>query len=192
MLCCAKSCCCESFHVTSPLVVFMFATCTISMWRAPSRDVHVAKVCLFPEELTPITDQAKLRNWNNLHLEPHDYLINNVQTCRVNTDSNFVTSVSCILCPASCILRLASLMHTNPQRHKIIHGMCPLGRKDRVISDDVFVENPVWCDFCGCSFGCCLTTHLSLTLCCAVQQKEYIFISVICKTEVWCLSSEQL
>ena len=153
-------------HVTLSLVAFIFATCTISMWRVPNSDIHVAKVCLFPEELKPLRQWTR-QNWEtgtNLHLEPHDYLINNVQTCRVNTDSNFVTSASCILRPASCIL-----MHKNPQSHKIIYGMCPLGRKDRSISEDVFVENPVWCDFCGCSCGCCLSTHISLTLCFALQ-----------------------
>lgn len=49
MLCCIKSRHCESSHVTSPLVAFIFATRAISMWRAPSGDVHVAKVCLLPE-----------------------------------------------------------------------------------------------------------------------------------------------
>ena len=36
-------------------------------------------------------------------------------------------------------------MHKNPQRHKIIHGMRSVQRKDQLIdwSDDVFVEYPV-------------------------------------------------
>ena len=37
----------------------------------------------------------------------------------------FISSV--ILLP----LRPASLAHKNPQRRKIIHGMCPVGRRDR-------------------------------------------------------------
>ena len=31
----------------------------------------------------------------------------------------------------------ASLMHKNPQRRKIIRGMCPVGRKDRSIDLDI-------------------------------------------------------
>ena len=30
-------------------------------------------------------------------------------------------------------LHPASMMHKNPQRHKIIHGICPIGCKDRLI-----------------------------------------------------------
>ena len=42
------------------------------------------------------------------------------------------------LCPAS-------LVHKNPQRCKIICGMHPVGRKDRLIDleNDAFVEHPV-------------------------------------------------
>ena len=31
----------------------------------------------------------------------------------------------------------ASLTHKNPQRRKIIHGMRPVGRKDRLIDLDI-------------------------------------------------------
>ena len=40
----------------------------------------------------------------------------------------------------------ASLTHKNPQRHKIICGIHPIGRRDRSIIDqskDVFLEYPV-------------------------------------------------
>ena len=36
-------------------------------------------------------------------------------------------------------LHPASLMHKNPQRHKIIHGIRPVGRKDRSIDLNPFV-----------------------------------------------------
>ena len=37
-------------------------------------------------------------------------------------------------------LRPASLMHKNPQRHKIIHGMHPVKRKDRLIDLKMFSQ----------------------------------------------------
>ena len=39
----------------------------------------------------------------------------------------------------------ASLMHSNPQRHKIIHGMHPIEHKDGSIhrTEDVSVEHSV-------------------------------------------------
>ena len=42
-------------------------------------------------------------------------------------------------------LRLASLMHENPQRHTKVDGMYPVGHKGRLInrSEDIFVEYPV-------------------------------------------------
>ena len=43
-------------------------------------------------------------------------------------------------------LRPASLTNKNPQRHKIIHCMRPVGRKDRSIDRSS-------CDFCGCCYG---------------------------------------
>ena len=36
-------------------------------------------------------------------------------------------------------LRPASLTHKNPQRHKIIHGMRPAGRKDRSIDLNICI-----------------------------------------------------
>ena len=45
-------------------------------------------------------------------------------------------------------LRPASLMHKNPQRRKIIHGMRPVGCKDQSI-EHVFVEISHSCNFCG-------------------------------------------
>ena len=35
------------------------------------------------------------------------------------------------------LLSPASLMHKNPQRRKIIHGMRPVGRKNRSIDLDI-------------------------------------------------------
>ena len=49
------------------------------------------------------------------------------------------------LCPGS-------LKHKNPQRHKIICGVCRVRSIDR--SEDVFVQYNV-CDFCRCSCGFC-------------------------------------
>ena len=42
-------------------------------------------------------------------------------------------------------LRLASLMHENPQRHTKVYSMHPVGQKGRLInrSEDIFVEYPV-------------------------------------------------
>ena len=42
-------------------------------------------------------------------------------------------------------LRPASLKHKNPQRHKIIHGMSPVGCKEITIDrfEDFLVEYPV-------------------------------------------------
>ena len=36
-------------------------------------------------------------------------------------------------------LRLASLMYKNPQRHKVIHGMHPVGCKDRSIDLNICI-----------------------------------------------------
>ena len=52
-----------------------------------------------------------------------------------------------MLHPSVILLSLcaASLMHKNPQRHKIICGIHPIGRGERSIdqSKDVFLEYPV-------------------------------------------------
>ena len=44
-------------------------------------------------------------------------------------------------------LHPGSLIYKNPQRRKIIHCICPVGRKDQYIdwSEDVFVEYPGVC-----------------------------------------------
>ena len=65
--------------------------------------------------------------------------------------SDFLTSAS------------ESLTHKNPQRHKIICGIRPVRRKDRLINLKLFLRIPCLCDFCGC----CLTTHISFSLFCA-------------------------
>ena len=63
-----------------------------------------------------------------------------------------------------------SLMHKNPQRHKIIHCMRPVGRKDQSEHVYYFVE---------------------LNLCWALKLKDYILIfPVHCNTEFWSLSSD--
>ena len=69
-------------------------------------------------------------------------------------------------------LRLASLTHKNPQRRKIVHGMSPLGLKDRSIDLNMrinFVEISCSCSFCGSYYGCYLTMHTSFSLCCALK-----------------------
>ena len=40
-------------------------------------------------------------------------------------------------------------------------------------------------DLCSHFCGCFLTTHISFSLCCALQQKEYTFISANFTTEFW-------
>ena len=58
-----------------------------------------------------------------------------------------------------------SLMHRNPQRRKIIHGMHPAGHKDQ----SNFDLNMCLCNFCGSYYGCRLTMHISFSLCCALK-----------------------
>ena len=50
------------------------------------------------------------------------------------------------------------------------------------------MQNKSWhwsrsCNFCGSYYGCCLTIHISLSLCCDLKLKDYILISVFCNTE---------
>ena len=66
-------------------------------------------------------------------------------------------------------LRPASLTIKNLQRRKIIHGMRPVGRKNRSIGTCVFVERSYSSNFCGSNYGCCLTMHISFSLCCALK-----------------------
>ena len=53
-------------------------------------------------------------------------------------------------------------------------------------------KSPVPYNFCGSCYGCCLTMHISFSLCCALKQKDYILISVYSNTECWSLSSDKL
>ena len=57
-------------------------------------------------------------------------------------------------------LRLASLTYK-------IHGM--QRSIDRSILTCVFVEITRLCHFCGDYNGCCLTMHVSFSLCCALK-----------------------
>ena len=57
-------------------------------------------------------------------------------------------------------LRPAPLTHKNPQRLTKVHCMSPVGRKDRLILR-CFCKTSCLCDFCGCSCGGCLKTHIS-------------------------------
>ena len=64
----------------------------------------------------------------------------------------------------------ASLTHKNPQRHKIICGIHPIGRRERSIdqSKDVFLV--CLCDFCACAVLVAVVKRLiSFSLCCALQ-----------------------
>ena len=60
-------------------------------------------------------------------------------TCKQKIDAiisllqMYFTEILLPVCPAS-------LTYRNPQRHKIICGMCLIGRKDQSISTRVFVE----------------------------------------------------
>ena len=53
-------------------------------------------------------------------------------------------------------------------------------------------KSPVPYNFCGSYYGCCLTMHISFSLCCTLKQKDYILISVYLNTEFWSLSSDKL
>ena len=62
---------------------------------------------------------------------------------------------------------------------------------DRLVSPCVFiVEISCTCNFCGSYYGCCLTMHVSFSLFCALNQKDYILISVYCSKECRSLSSD--
>ena len=70
----------------------------------------------------------------------------------------------------------ASLAHKNPQRSKIIHGMRPVGCKDRYIDLNMCIcRISHSCDFCGCYYGCRLTTHISFSLCCTLNTRTVFF-----------------
>ena len=71
-------------------------------------------------------------------------------------------------------------MQKNLQRHTKVHGMRPVGCKDRLInrSEDVLADYPA----CVISVAvlvaaCCLTMHVSFSLCCALQR--IIFICLV-------------
>ena len=85
------------------------------------------------------------------------------------------------LCPVS-------LTHSNLQRWKIIHGMCPIGHKEPSINLKIF-SGRISCssDFCGC----CWKIHVYFSLFCALNTcilKDYILILVNCSKELWHLS----
>ena len=64
----------------------------------------------------------------------------------------------------------ASPTYKNSQRHKIICGMHPIGRRERSIdqSKDVFLV--CLCDFCACAVLVAVVTRLiSFSLCCTSQ-----------------------
>ena len=69
-------------------------------------------------------------------------------TCKQKIDAiisllqMYFTEILLPVCPAS-------LTYRNPQRHKIICGMCLIGRKDQSISTCVFVEISCSCNYCG-------------------------------------------
>ena len=52
-------------------------------------------------------------------------------------------------------LRPVSLTNKYPQKRKINHGMCPVGRRDQLIDLNicVFVEISHSCNFCGSYYG---------------------------------------
>ena len=66
------------------------------------------------------------------------------------------------LCPASLVKRKL-------QRRRIIHGMCPVGRKDQSVDLNIFVEISHLCNLFGSYYGCCLTIHISFSICCAIK-----------------------
>ena len=78
--------------------------------------------------------------------------------------SDFVTSVSCV--PDA---------NKSPKMHK--------SSKHASRRTQRSIDQSIWrcfsrliscfCDFCGCSWGCCLTMHISFSLCCALP-KNYL------------------
>ena len=59
-------------------------------------------------------------------------------------------------------------------------------------SEDVYVEYPVCVISVSVLVAIAKRMLISFSLCCALQQKEYIIISVNCNTEFWSLSSDYL
>ena len=64
----------------------------------------------------------------------------------------------------------------------------PLGPASLMHKSHKKMQNKSWhasrsCNFCGSYYGCCLTIHISFSLCCELKLKDYILISVYCDTE---------
>ena len=72
-------------------------------------------------------------------------------------------------------LHSASLMHKNPQRRKIIHGMCPVGCEDQSI-EHVFVEISRSCNFCGSYYIPLFNNELFLLAVVVLKKRRTIFL----------------
>ena len=80
-----------------------------------------------------------------------------------------------------------SLTHNNSQRHPKVHGTHPAGCKKQLIDWLIwrcFCRMSCSCDFCGCPCGCFLKTHISFSLCCALQ-KNLFYLSGHIKAQAW-------
>ena len=88
-----------------------------------------------------------------------------------------------MLHPSVILLSLcaASLMHKNPQRHKIICGIHPIGRRERSIdqSKDVFLEYSVCVISVPVLFLWLLLKHLFLLVFVVLYKKEKMNITNI-------------
>ena len=87
-------------------------------------------------------------------------------------------------------LRPVSPTHTNPQRRTKFHDMRLVGCKDRSIDRSpgrCFGKISCSCDFCGCSCGRCLTTHISFSLRCSLQ-KNIFYLSGHIKDKAFSIS----
>ena len=72
-------------------------------------------------------------------------------------------------------LHSASLMHKNPQRRKIIHGMRPVGCEDQSI-EHVFVEISRSCNFCGSYYIPLFNNELFLLAFVVLKKRRTIFL----------------
>ena len=87
-------------------------------------------------------------------------------------------------------LRPGSLKHKNPQRHKIICGMCPVGCKDRLSNLKMFLYNIPFCVISVAVLVAFVKQLLFLLVFVVLYNRRSIFInSVNCNTEFWGLSS---
>ena len=72
-------------------------------------------------------------------------------------------------------------MDRNPQRRKIIHGMRPVGSKDRSIDLNMYIcrNIPFYIYYVAVIIAVVLTMHISFSLCCAFVIEGLYFNFII-------------